>query len=121
MLDGDLEVIAAVDQLDPPLFISATTRIELENGVWRESKHAPLRRRALDILLENVTTLDFRAKDIAAYQSILAVTGFSRRKMVDRMTASIALVAGLPLITFNGRDFRDVPGLELIEWTRPAE
>lgn len=23
-----------------------------------------------------------------------------------------------PLVTLNGRDFRDVPGLELIEWER---
>jgi predicted nucleic acid-binding protein len=35
------------------------------------------------------------------------------------MIAATALVHGPPLVTLNGRDFRDVPGLELIEWERP--
>ena len=35
------------------------------------------------------------------------------------MTAASALAHGLPLVTLNGRDFRDVPGLELVEWVRP--
>jgi hypothetical protein len=33
-----------------------------------------------------------------------------------RMIAATALVEGLTLITVNGEDFRDVPGLEFLVW-----
>jgi predicted nucleic acid-binding protein len=103
------------------LYISAVTRIELENGVWRDPAWAEEKRHRLAAVLEQVTTLDFSSPQIAAYGSIIAAAGFSKRKMVDRMTAATAIVADLPLVTFNGRDFRDVPGLQLIEWQRPDE
>lgn len=41
------------------------------------------------------------------------------RKTADRMTAATALAHGLPLVTLNGRDYRDVPGLELVDWVKP--
>ena len=108
-----------IRHLTAPLHISAITRIELENGVHREPEWAALRRARLDRLLETVITLDFGETEIAAYRRILEATGYSRRKSADRMTAATALVHGLPLVTLNGRDFRDVPGLELVEWERP--
>jgi predicted nucleic acid-binding protein len=108
-----------IRHLTAPLHISALTRIELENGVHREPEWAALRRARLDRLLETVITLDFGETETAAYRRILEATGYSRRKSADRMTAATALVHGLPLVTLNGRDFRDVPGLELIEWERP--
>lgn len=107
--------------LTPPLHISAITRVELENGVQRASKAAALRRARLDRLLATVMTLDFGTAEIAAYRRILEATGYSRRKTADRMTAATALVHGLALVTLNGRDFRDVPGLELVEWEREEE
>jgi predicted nucleic acid-binding protein len=119
--DGDAWVDAQVRGLSPPLHISAITRIELENGVWRESEWAKLRRDALDQILTIVTTLDFGTEEIAAYGRILSSAGFSKRKTADRMTAATALAQDLPLVTFNGRDFRDVAGLNLIEWMRPEE
>lgn len=58
--------------------------------------------------------LDF---DMAqAYGTILQTTGFSCRKIIDRMIAATALIEGLTLITYNGDDFVDVPGLELLVW-----
>jgi predicted nucleic acid-binding protein len=36
------------------------------------------------------------------------------------MSAATALVNGIPPVTLNGRDFRDVPGLALIGWERLA-
>lgn len=69
-------------------------------------------------MLETITTLDFGRLELVEYRRILEATGYSRRKTADRMTAATALVHDLPLITLNGRDFRDVPGLELIEWER---
>lgn len=119
--DGDVWTEDEVRRLSPPLFISAVTRIELENGIWREPEWANLRRRALEQLMVVVTTLPFGHDEIAAYQRILEMAGFSKRKIADRMTAATALVQDLPLVTFNGRDFRDIRSLSLIEWTRPGE
>ena len=117
--DGDSWTEDQVRRLSPPLFISAITRIELENGICREPEWANLRRRSLAQLLVVVTTLPFGHDEIAAYQRILELAGFSKRKIADRMTAATALVHDLPLVTFNGRDFRDIQELSLIDWARP--
>jgi tRNA(fMet)-specific endonuclease VapC len=121
LLDGDAWTRREVRQLSPQLFISAITRIELENGIWREPEWSQIRRRALGELLATVTVLPFGHDEIAAYQRILEMAGFSKRKIADRMTAATALVHDLPLVTFNGRDFRDVQSLSLIDWSRPEE
>ena len=49
----------------------------------------------------------------AAYRNIVATVGHSRRKTLDRMIAASALVHRLTLVTSNGVDFADIPGLEL--------
>ena len=116
--DGDDWTRAQARELDPPLYLSAISRIELENGVWRDPAQSAARRAALDALLPLFEVLDFDAATIAAYCAILDHTGFSKRKVADRMTAATALAHGLPLVTLNGRDFRDVAGLELVEWVR---
>lgn len=79
------------------------------------------RRAALDALLPQFEVLDFGSDEIDAYAAILAKAGFSKRKIADRMTAASALAQNLPLVTLNGRDFRDVPGLSLIAWERPED
>lgn len=119
--DGEIWIKAPVEQLSQPLYISAITRIELENGVERDRASASRRRAKLDQLLANVTTLDFGAAEIAEYRRILEAAGYSRRKTADRMTAATALAHGLALVTLNGRDFREVPGLALLEWERPTD
>jgi predicted nucleic acid-binding protein len=116
--DEDPWVKEKLRALTAPLYISAITRVELENGVQREPEWSALRRARLDRMLATITTLDFGAEEIAAYRRLLEATGYSRRKVADRMTAATALVHGLALVTLNGRDFRDVPGLELVEWER---
>ena len=53
-----------------------------------------------------------------AWASFKAVegAGYSRRRILDRMIAAQALVHRATLVTTNAGDFRDVPGLELLEW-----
>jgi tRNA(fMet)-specific endonuclease VapC len=119
--DRDAWIKGQIARLTQPLYISAITWVELENGIHRELQWMKVRRAAVDQLLLNVTPLRFGAEEIAAYRRILEATGYSRRKVADRMTAATALVHGLPLVTLNGRDFRDVPGLRLIEWERPED
>ena len=63
--------------------------------------------------------IDFGEMEFGAYCSILEQVGFSKRKVLDRMIAATALAHDLTLITMNGKDFRDVPGLKLLEWETP--
>lgn len=116
--DGDPWIEGQVAGLTAPFFVSAISRVELENGAGRAPDGE--RRALLDKVLAYVTTLDFGTPEIEAYRSIIQASGYSRRKTADRMTAATALVHGLSLVTLNGRDFREVPGLRLIEWERPT-
>lgn len=72
-----------------------------------QSAHAA-RRAALDAKLD---ILPFDEAELAAYRSILAVIGFDRAKVVDRLIAVTALAHGLALATRNGKDFKDIPDL----------
>lgn len=43
-------------------------------------------------------------------------TDFSRRRIIDRMIAAQALLHDATLVTMNGEDFKDIPGLKLLIW-----
>ncbi len=105
-------------ELSPPFFISAISRVELENGAAREVGEAS--EAALEHVLSYVATIDFGSKEMAEYRQIVRLVGYSRRKTADRMTAATALAHGLTLVTLNGRDFRDIGGLDLIAWALAA-
>jgi tRNA(fMet)-specific endonuclease VapC len=118
--DGDEDVWQRLRALDPPFAISAISRVELENGVYRDGEWTSLYRQSLDVILDQVATLDFGRTEIEAYRAIVETGGFSKRKVSDRMTAATALVHDLTLVTMNGRDFGDIPGLKLLAWPNPA-
>lgn len=105
--------------LDPPAYLSAISRVELENGVYRYPALAAVRRPSLDLILRHMPTLEFGEPEIAAYRAIVAAIGYARRKTLDRMIAATALVHRLALVTTNAADFRDVPELELVAWPGP--
>lgn len=114
--DGTEAVMARFEALGEKPFLSALTRVELEGGIYAKPQFAAQRRAAVDALLTFLPVLDFDFDMAEAYGTILQSTGFSRRKIIDRMIAATALVEGLTLITSNGDDFVDVPGLELLVW-----
>jgi tRNA(fMet)-specific endonuclease VapC len=118
--DGDQSVWQQMRTLEPPLAISAISRVELESGVYREAEWAEVRRAALDKILEIVETLTLTEAEISAYRGIVEAVGYSRRKVSDRLTAATALVHHLTLVTMNGKDFKDVPGLALDAWSSPT-
>lgn len=91
----------------------------MEGGVYAHPKLQAERRLTLDTLLETVTVLAFDSSVVAIYRDIVARIGFSRRKVSDRMIAATALAHDLTLITINGRDFADIPGLRLDVWPSP--
>jgi predicted nucleic acid-binding protein len=58
---------------------------------------------------------------VEQYGDIVRANGFSRTRVFDRLIAATALVHDLTLVTINGADFRDNPGLNLEVWPVPAQ
>lgn len=97
--------------------ISAITRAELEGGVYRDPEFASERRALLDAYLAELDVLPFTSETARQYGDIIAVTGFARRRVNDRMIAATAIVHELPFATINASDFLDVPSLRLEDWS----
>ncbi len=116
LLDGAERTLGRVAKVDGQ-FLSVVSRVELEAGVYRDGLFDPGRRARLDSFVEQVTELDFTGREVAAYASIIAAKGFSRRLVVDRMIAATAISNNLPLATLNPRDFREIPGLKVEDWS----
>ena len=114
--DGNSEIIAKVMALQGAVLLSIISRVELEGGVYRDPAQAHLRRPRLDAILNILPVLAFDDTAGDAYRAIVEVAGYSRRKLLDRMIAAQALVHRATLVTMNGADFQDVPGLSLLEW-----
>ena len=114
--DGNSEIIAKVVALQGAVLLSVISRVELEGGVYRDPAQAHLRRPRLDAILDILPVLAFDDVAADAYRTIVEAAGYSRRKLLDRMIAAQALVHRATLVTMNGADFQDVPGLDLLEW-----
>ena len=114
--DGDEAITAKVAALEGAVMLSVVTRVELEGGVWRDPAQAAIRRPRLDAILATLPVITFDDAAADAYRTIIEATGYSRRKLLDRMIAAQALVHRATLVTCNPDDFRDVPGLDLLAW-----
>lgn len=101
------------------LSLSVVSRVELEAGVYRAGKLDRILRARVDALLERVDILPFTDAEAQTYAQILALCGFSRRLVIDRMIAATALRHGLTLATLNVRDFRAIAGLAVEDWSSP--
>lgn len=116
MRDMTSDVIAKVDALDGAVMMSVVTRVELEGGIHRDPERAPARRLRVDAILAAIPVLAFDDAAAAAYRLIVESTGYSRRKILDRMIAAQAIVQRATLVTMNASDFSDIPGLQLLRW-----
>ena len=114
--DRDVAITLRTADLESPILLSIISRVELEGGVYRDPSMSALRRTRLDLMLSTLPVLVFDEAAADAYRGIIEVAGYSRRKLLDRMIAAQALVHRATLVTCNGDDFRDVPGLTLLEW-----
>lgn len=127
MIFIDTNIAIALRDLDRPTYdrlrmldkkpvISMITRIELENGVNREPASANARRALLDRLLETLSVEMLNHADILAYGAIVYNYGYDRPRTLDRLIAAQAISRDATLITRNGKDFRRIEGLRLVEW-----
>ena len=116
IVDGDDAILDRLGALGTAVIISMITRVELEGGVRREPEYAHARAARLDKALRSLPRVDFDEKCAETYGAILSGTGFSRRKVLDRMIAAQALVHRATLVTRHAADFSDIPGLHIVEW-----
>lgn len=111
--DNDLALSEAVAALGGPFAMSVVSQVELEGGVLRKPELAHFRRARLDAMCMGMAILPFTPEVARAYGQIVTAAGYSRRKLIDRMIAAQALVAGATLVTLNPDDFADVAGLKV--------
>ncbi len=115
--DGDEPTEQRLAQRPGVSLLSIISRVELENGVYRDPSEAAARRPRLDRMLLGLEVLPFGTAEAEIYAEIVKTCGFSRARILDRMIGATALAARAPLATLNARDFIDVPDLQLEDWS----
>ena len=119
--EGEREMLDKAAALRDVASLSILSVVELEGGVPFASEGAAVRRNLLDEMYRSLEILPFDTAEATAYRQIIEARGFARRLIVDRMIAATALANNLTLATLNPRDFRDVPGLQVDDWTIARE
>jgi tRNA(fMet)-specific endonuclease VapC len=114
--DGTEAVLDKLIEHDGAVLLSALSLAELERGVFKNPEFTAIRRARLDILLRHIPVLPFDANGARAYGQIIAQCGWVRGRDYDRMIAAHAISSGSVLVTDNGADFRDIPGLVIENW-----
>ncbi|KQT33379.1 hypothetical protein ASG29_04795 [Sphingomonas sp. Leaf412] len=117
--DRNLAVIGGLAARGATPTLSIISRIELDAAVAARPADAERLRAGNRELYRRLSILPFDIPEAEVYAAIIARTGFSRRLVLDRLIAATAIVHGLTLVTINGGDFRDIPGLDLEVW--PAQ
>jgi tRNA(fMet)-specific endonuclease VapC len=67
--------------------------------------------------MNTLEIVPFERQHAAVYGQIIGQLGFSRPRIIDRMIGAQAIVAGAALATLNPRDFKDIPGLSIEDWS----
>ncbi|UUL83627.1 type II toxin-antitoxin system VapC family toxin [Sphingomonas qomolangmaensis] len=96
------------------LSMSAITLAELSVGARADRDDQA----KLDALTQIVTVHPFDAAAAEVYGMRARMLGV-RRKSFDRLIGAHALALDLTLVTANERDFADLPGLRIENWTLP--
>ncbi len=89
-----------------------TSSIALAEVAFGTEQGQPPTMEALRAFVEEVQVLDFDYKAALAYAQLPF-----KRASFDRLIAAHALSHGLIIVTRNEKDFADVPGLKVENWT----
>ena len=115
--DGDEIILQKLDEHRGGVLLSVLTLIELERGVYKRPADAAARQLRLESILRHIPVLAFDRSAARAYGVMLAQVGWSKRLEFDRMIAAHAIATSSILVTNNVSDFRNIPGLQLEDWT----
>lgn len=114
--DGQPAAVEAIRRFPERPRLWLITRIELEGGIFKDPELARARHETTQNLLIRFPVETLVEADILAYGRIVESAGFDRRRILDRLIAAQCLTRNAGLITRNPRDFREITGLQLIEW-----
>src|SRR3989338_842083 len=112
LLDTNILIRHLAESPNPPAPSSAAISVLTVFEVLRYSGMTPTEEHALHILIEACEilpvyhTIAQRAAELGRTRST---------KAIDLLIAATAIDYGIPLITKNIRDFKDIPGLDLQE------
>jgi tRNA(fMet)-specific endonuclease VapC len=115
--EGEADILTRIAEFDQIPLLSIISVVELEGGVPFAPEGIAARRAALDRILTTLEILPFEREETLVYRRIIEAMGFSRRQTFDRMIAAQAIVAGASLATLNPRDFRNIPDLQVEDWS----
>ena len=104
-------------RLDQIVVLPILAVVELEGGVAAANVDRDRRRASLDRMYALLEIVPFTEREAAVYRQIVTRLGFSRSKIIDRMIAAQAIMAGARLATLNPRDFRGIADLRIDDWS----
>ncbi|WP_155263493.1 PIN domain-containing protein [Sphingomonas segetis] len=117
LVEGGRDFATAHSRFDEGGFLSVISTVELHAGAAVDGRVDPEMKRRIAEIVESFVELPFTSAEAEAYARTIAVIGFSRRVIIDRMIAVTALTNDLTLVTANPRDFRAIPGLRVEDWS----
>lgn len=114
-LDGRNKGVAArIAKEFGRLAVSTITIAELMVGS-KTSTDPEGDRRKIETFVANIDVLPFDADAAALYGDVIRQVGV-KRKSFDRLIGVQALLHSAVLVTSNGKDFTDIPGLTFENW-----
>jgi len=114
--DGADAVLDKLAEHDGAVLLSALSLAELQRGLYKDPRETAVRQIRLEILLRHIPVLPFDAAAAIAYGQIIAQCGWAKGRDYDRMIAAHAISTSSVLVSNNGADFRDIPGLSIENW-----
>jgi predicted nucleic acid-binding protein len=117
LVEGGRDFATAHSRFDEGGFLSVISTVELHAGAAVDGRVDPEMKRRIAEIVESFVELPFTSAEAEAYARTIAVIGFARRVIIDRMIAVTALTNDLTLVTANPRDFRAIPGLRVEDWS----
>jgi len=114
--DGTDRVLDKLIAHSGEVVLSALSLVELQRGIFRDSRFTAIRQARLEVLLRGLPVLPFGVNAAVAYGRIIAQRGWAKGRDYDRMIAAHAISSDCVLVTANEADFRDIPGLTMENW-----